>query len=502
MRFIACDSGSAWEKSIIHAELIVLLLCISYFVFVANYDSPAALFWDENYHIASAQKYLDGVMYMEPHPPLGKLLIALGEKITEPNGYIAPEEFNSFRISDCIKSVPQGFSFAGFRLFPVIFAVLNVLLIYMILFVLSKNPLFSFLFSFSYLFNNAVVVHFRGAMLDGIQLFFILGVVLFWLFQAERREHIRWHSYISGGIIAGLAMAVKLNSAIILPLFVLIYWYEVKDVFFHSLKSKKYSLLWQIFLKGLGRASLALGSIAFVFFLVFFIHTSLGKSIGGNTYNASSEYIEIIKKGGVGELKNFPVMMRDNWEYMSHYHEGVPKSDDNGSYPLEWILMNKCINYRWESDGTYVRYLYLVGNPLVWYAAIAGVLLSLSLVLTHFIFAGVIEDKRLFHYISCFLALYCAYMWAMSQIGRVMYMYHYFIPLHFSLVLFFLVFLYIFQSGLRGGSLRIYSCLFVLLFMLGKTFIFYGPLTYYKPVSSQQFQERVWSEHWGLRDVK
>ena len=40
---------------------------------------PQAMFWDENYHVPNAQKYVDGVMYMEPHPPLGKLLMAVGE---------------------------------------------------------------------------------------------------------------------------------------------------------------------------------------------------------------------------------------------------------------------------------------------------------------------------------------------------------------------------------------------------------------------------------------
>jgi dolichyl-phosphate-mannose--protein O-mannosyl transferase len=45
-----------------------------------NYSYPPSLFWDENYHIASAEKYIQGVFFMEPHPPLGKLLIAAGEK--------------------------------------------------------------------------------------------------------------------------------------------------------------------------------------------------------------------------------------------------------------------------------------------------------------------------------------------------------------------------------------------------------------------------------------
>jgi len=55
----------------------VIILAVSYFTYFKNYDYPPSVFWDENYHIASAQKYLTGVMFMEAHPPLGKLFVAL-----------------------------------------------------------------------------------------------------------------------------------------------------------------------------------------------------------------------------------------------------------------------------------------------------------------------------------------------------------------------------------------------------------------------------------------
>src|SRR5919197_1505049 len=52
---------------------------VAFAVYVHRYEYPPALFWDENYHIASAQKYLNGVFYMEPNPTLGKLLLARGD---------------------------------------------------------------------------------------------------------------------------------------------------------------------------------------------------------------------------------------------------------------------------------------------------------------------------------------------------------------------------------------------------------------------------------------
>lgn len=73
------------------------------------------MFWDENYHIASAQKYLAGIMYMEPHPPLGKLFIALGEYLLNPNKGI---DLTSFVQTDYIKVFPQKGTLLRVYVFP------------------------------------------------------------------------------------------------------------------------------------------------------------------------------------------------------------------------------------------------------------------------------------------------------------------------------------------------------------------------------------------------
>src|SRR5436190_22736952 len=92
---------------ILHA---LFVLFIAYCTYFRNYWYPPALFWDENYHIASAYKYLHQVMFMEPHPPLGKFLIALGEYLFHPNTTI---NATSFLTTDYIGSIPVGFSFVG-----------------------------------------------------------------------------------------------------------------------------------------------------------------------------------------------------------------------------------------------------------------------------------------------------------------------------------------------------------------------------------------------------
>src|SRR5437588_5183702 len=120
----------------------LLVLFIAYCTYFRNYWYPANLFWDENYHIASAYKYLHQVMFMEPHPPLGKLLIALGEYLFHPNTKIAT---TSFLTTDYITTLPAGFSFVGVRFFPVLLATLSAGLFFLIVYQIGKHSFLAFL---------------------------------------------------------------------------------------------------------------------------------------------------------------------------------------------------------------------------------------------------------------------------------------------------------------------------------------------------------------------
>src|SRR3989338_173836 len=152
-----------------------LVLAFSFFTYFVKYNYPPAVFWDENYHIASAQKYIDGAMFMEVHPPLGKLFIAFGEYLIQPNKNLDTGKFSE---TDYIKNFPENYSFAGVRFFPSLFAWLSALVFFFILYFLSKNPHLSAIFASLYIFDNALIVHSRGAMVEGSHLFFILLSIL------------------------------------------------------------------------------------------------------------------------------------------------------------------------------------------------------------------------------------------------------------------------------------------------------------------------------------
>jgi dolichyl-phosphate-mannose--protein O-mannosyl transferase len=476
----------AWfdKKSTIY---IIALLFIGYFTYFNNYSYPPKQFWDENYHIASAQKYIDKVMFMEPHPPLGKMLIALGEVLLHPNEKVDKSYFNT---TDYIKKFPKNMSFAGYRLFPTIFAWFNAILFFLILKELIQNRFLAFLGSFLYLFDNALIVHSRAAMLESIQLFFILASIYWFIKKYPSKKRIK--DYLILGILSGFAIAVKANSTILFLLFAI---WALKDITTFGFKI-------EIFLKTAGYIA---GAVT-IFLSIFYIHFALGEKVVKNRYyTASKEYREILKKNDTANLKNFWIMLRDNFRYMQKYQKGVPrlnlcKKGENGSLFIGWPLGIKAINYRWEKHGSNVRYIYLQGNPITWIIGLIAVFLSVVLVFGAIIFKLPVKNRRVFEYIAIFLFIYISYMIAVGQITRVMYLYHYFIPLIISYILAILLFFYLFEDVLNQILVKISILLITAAIIF--SWWFYSPFTYYKPLNTLEFNKRIWFNYWGLHAVR
>ncbi|MEK7157498.1 MAG: phospholipid carrier-dependent glycosyltransferase, partial [Patescibacteria group bacterium] len=459
-----------------------------------QYNYPPAVFWDENYHIASAEKYIDGVMFMETHPPLGKMFIALGEYFIQPNKSL---DLHKFSETDYIKDFPQGYSFAGVRFFPSLFAWLSALIFFFIFYLLSKNPHLSAIFSSLYIFENALIVHSRSAMLEGSHLFFILLSVLYFSYLIGKNTKIKKTSYFILGLLIGFSFMVKATGAITFLLFLFLFAYD------HGDKIKEWRRnIFPLFKNFSLKLILILVGISAIFFPVWYIHFSLGKTIANDkAYSASEKYKEIIANGGTANPLNFFVMLKGNMKYMANYNKGVPrldvcKLDENGSYPLVWPVGDKSINYRWEKNDEGVRYLYLQSNPIIWFSALIGVILSLVLIISKYIYKLELKNKRIFYLIICFTFMYVSYMAIMLRIGRVMYLYHYFIPLIFSFIISFLIFNYLFSEKLQNNRKIIYCSLIVFLLLIISSYQFYSPLTYYKPLKTDEFNQRIWFDFW------
>ena len=485
-----------------------LILLVSLGIYFPFYGSPQAMFWDENYHVASAQKHIDGVMYMEPHPPLGKMLMAVGEVMFGGNGAVDKHKLleTDYLTGD---NAPAAMTYKGFRWPSVIMMAFSVLFFYGILNAITRRAWLAAAFTSLVIFDNALVIHSRAAMLEGIQLFFILGALYYFVRIATNFIHhqktILLKHYALLGVWIGLAIAVKVNAFILLLLFVMLFgvdqWSAIKQWNWRALITRLATTV-----------PSGVIPVAAVFFAVFYVHIGMGTTIvKERTYKASPEYLAQVRAGNTWSPSTFMLGMRDNWKYMSEYADGVPrldvcKPDENGSYAMGWPLSKKTISYRWDKntvDGkVVVKYKYLIGNPIVWFSVLGGIILSVGLIIGRYVYNSPIKDEKLFYWICAFTALYLSYMIAILQIERVMYLYHYLVPLIFGAINLALVFNYIYRDEVLANNKHTIINLSLFALLVIAVFAFFSPFTYGFGLTEDQFEMRNWFSFWKLQVVR
>lgn len=480
-----------------------LLICIfAFFTFFWNYTNPPYLYWDENYHIASAQKYLNGTYFMEPHPPLAKMLIAAGEGLINANEGLDDE----FIGTDYAKELPGGFSFMGYRFFPVLFAWMIAPLLYLIFLAITRKPLWAFLLSFFYIFDNALVTHSRAAMLDSIMLFFCIAMIALYFHIIRNKENGNRFSFFSllFGIAFGCAMATKALSLIMILLWPLLMLHLRTDstnplaLKLPTFDSKKFC---QFFV-------LTAAGFLVTYVGIWHLHFTMGKTVlsslpDNGYYQASEEYKTLIDAG----LVNTPLMLKENIKFLKHYSGGVPelnlcKADENGSPFFFWPLGARSINYRWETpDGNVYQYITLQANPAVWGFALLGLILAFALLMSTVLMPNVAKLTYKNELLIWF-GMWLAYMIAISQIDRVMYLYHYFIPLMFSFIVTAYVLLELKEIGPWKLSETAKHWIFIVMgLLMFAMFQFYRPLSYYEPIDDAAFRKRMIFRLWDLRCV-
>jgi dolichyl-phosphate-mannose--protein O-mannosyl transferase len=473
----------------------VLVTLIGYCTYFRGYDSPPALFWDENYHIASAQKYLNRVFFLEPHPPVGKLFIALGEKLLSPNA--ATDQFLNGDYGSGDK-LPKDFSFKGYRLFPALFGWMTAPLLFLIAFLLSESIVVAGVVSAFYLFDNALILQSRSAMLESTQIFFIalalLGFSALMKRTLSRRRSLLVASIVGGAL--GAAVATKVNASlflVLLPLLLLRPAWLTRD------------RIW------VGAVSFT--SLTLVYFGAWSVHFKLGEVRNTNLkesgyYTTNQRVREIINNSQQGSFRFLPELAFENAVgFLSHYENGVPtlnlcKPTENGSPVYLWPIGARTISYRWQAaDNNRIKYLYLVPNPVSWALAFLAVLATAALLFAKVVFPSTLKLQRPYDLTLLFI-VWAGYMFAMWRIERVLYLYHYFIALVIGFLLVGVVAREIQQVGpyiLTRFSRRACAALATLGSLCA--FLWYAPFTYYTPLSDSEVRARALLPIWDLTCV-
>ena len=461
------------------------VFAVSALLILPNLGFPRGIVFDEAYYITHAQKYLNGVFFEQTHPPLGKLLIAAGERWLHPH---APaDEFVD--VEAVTQPWPTDLDITGYRLMPAVLGMLNPVIVFFILAMILGNEWFALVISMFVAFDNALILESRTALLDSTLIFFILASVLAFVYLM-RMPHRRLAAFVGlsavFGAMAACAADVKLSGFVVFTL-----------AGFLGLR-----LLWSRQIRRFIVFILVFGGVFAVTYLgIWQIHFAIAQKFDpSHNYGISVAQQRILE--GIDHpdpVTRFIVQFKDATNY--EITTGITKIGrlDLGNMGIGspwywWLVGGRTINFRHAKDnGQDYSYSTLIGNPVTWLISLLGVVLGTGLVLTDLLFRFLPRGQRLWVYV--FVLLYWAYMIPFIVTQRITYLHHYLPALLIGIILFGIM---LWQTR-TVAWIHKRDFLVIATILLVFAFWAYSPFTYAEPLTIYQFQQRnIWPA-WDLK---
>ncbi|MEZ4814460.1 MAG: phospholipid carrier-dependent glycosyltransferase [Bdellovibrionota bacterium] len=479
------------------------IVSASYCNYFKSYWYPPTNVWDEGYFIPAAAKYIEGIHFMEPHPPLGKLLIAASELLLRPLTKQDSTEGLEY-YEEASLALPAGFTPTGYRFLPVLFSCFNALLFSLLLLKLLDSAFLALVFSSLYLFENSLIVQSRAAMLEGFLLFGVLLCLNAFFsflnldFSKTKNKKLWGLSFLMalGLLIAFMTKVLGLFLLVLWPLLYVLKFRDKKKLFL------KFGLL-SAFVVILG------------FHGIWYTHFKLTPKIqvtspNGGMYGASADLEKVLLglPRDFGEVTAFYIQLRDNIEWFRSYERAVQSlslknnTASTGSFPIMWPMGSSPIMIRSDlipsSVGKSHQYLYFIPNALSWFFALFALVVSVGILCVQFFWKERVLSPRVSSYLFALLVLYFSYMLPMLFIRRELFLYHYLSPL----LLTFLMLALLWKDAFFNREIfKKYSIPLTLFFTVGviASFSFFKPLTYMEGLSCKEANARALFRFWDLR---
>ena len=449
------------------AFICFILLIITFFQHTYNIQHPNRTVFDEVYFGNFTNYYLKHTFFFDIHPPLGKLLMAS-------IGYLA-EYDGELQFQDCPESGYHEPDYVQLRLTPALLSSLCIPFIYMSMRFLSFSKIASFSSAFLLMCDTSFVAEARHILSDGVLIFFSSLHIMILCYTITVPLHDRnfkfWH--IINGISLGAACSCK-NTA----------WglmgFDAIGYILMLLPSLKIGILDYLFDVAFYGITLFLLQFS-VYIMSFIIHfTVLCLDGPGKGYLPIDMQNQLMQGGmnslGVVLLTGRSLLSRIIWlAYDMHKgNMGITQFHDSMSYPYHWPILGSVSVYFYGRDGTEIRCL---GNVFTYYPALLGVFLC-------FFRIGKKNGARclfiVFGYCACYFPFYL--------IPRVMYLYHYFIPLCIACMAFGAA-IDSWLTPKQRGFVCVVFCAFALFgYWLWSPYVYAGPM--------RDRQRTIWNQNW------
>ena len=401
---------------------------------------PSKVVFDEIYFGSYVKEYFTHSYFYNDHPPLGKLIIYFFAKIFGLSNYA---DFNS------IGQMINGSDGLILRFMPAFFGALFVLLIYYLILKIGLSKKAAFMGATLVLFDNAVLVQSKLILLDIFLLFFgFLSFYFLLWFKGSKQGSKKSYIFLALAVTsAGLSFSVKWTG---------LSFVGIVGVFFLMDVFKNFNIK-RVFINFLIITILPF----LIYFCIFAVHFSLLTKSGlGDAYmnqdfwhiNISQKFFELNQK-------------------MYFYTSTLKATHPYSSKWYQWPLDKRPIWYWSQQSGDKISNIFLIGNPVVWWAVIFSVLISCGLLF----FKSFRKNLSWIFYVL--ILGYFANLLPFILIGRVTFLYHYLSSLIFGILI--LVFLCDkFMSGKKYFS-NFYWSFISLVFL---AFIIISPISYGFPL--------------------
>ena len=398
-------SAAIRQPKAVTTMLVMAMMAVLCFFQLGRFQAPI---WDETYYIPTTARFHDGRTQFAAHPPLGIMLIAAGDMASGLNAGADWQKIGAQRAVPA-DAMPPGFDYRGPRLASALFGVIAAGLFCLLMIELIGSAWGGALLSLLFVADTALLVQLRSAQLDSFQLTFVLAALLAAL--AAMRSS-RPASFALFGLFVAAAALVRANGLMLGALAPFLLW--------AALQRRDWALLVRQASAG------AAGGLA-ALTLTFAAFYALSPLPPDPATPAGQEQARFLSPGHAHALaaghRDLPAALAglaDYRGYMAHDLSITPPADANGSHPLQWLLARGTILYRADRRPGHEDTIGLVPNLAAWLISLFGVVTSL-----------LPSRWRQDRVRAMLLTGWIANMAALQYLDgmRVLYLYHYFIPL-------------------------------------------------------------------------
>ncbi len=492
---------------------LIIIICASLATHFLFFGQPRETVFDEVHFGKFISGYFTHEYFFDIHPPLGKLLIS-------GMGYAT-----SFKPGFSFAEIGQQFPDRGYlwlRLLPTLAGVLLPIIIFFLILELGLSPLAAFAGGLMIAFENALLVQSRFILLDPFLLLFGFAALLFYF--KYKNSSTTTHLFLSG-LFAALTVSVKwtgLTFLAIIGILYLINWIKSENkaptsklvgikrnsseaeyppsLAFGELR-KGYSPLTPSSDQQVGRYSakenkiknLASGLVFLVvipfgiYFLIFTSHFLLLNKSGPGDAFMTQEFRKTLT--GSTDSTNADIKSLNIFQKFRELNVQMYKSNATltASHPYSskwytWPFMIRPIYYWNNSANGQQSRIYLLGNPVIWWASTVAMLYLLIGV-----FYGLYRGVRPKLLPVLLTGTYLLNILPFIGISRAMFLYHYFI----GSILAIIALVYLIDR--LENKKRAFVALLVASVAM---FIFFAPLTYGLPLTEKAYHLRNWLPSW------